>query len=153
LDPAGPTNCALATCGDGFVQAGVEPCDGGPTCTPSCCVYLPGYQIGILGAQCQEELLKTSCDYSMCGRAGYIQKQIDRYDDQLEKIERQIEEARLNGAARRAANLARKLGRMEARLSRFCPESLEAQECLRSLMDDLGDVLAPLEDNLLLVVP
>lgn len=35
-DDACPSTCETAFCGDGFVWAGVEECDGGPSCNSSC---------------------------------------------------------------------------------------------------------------------
>lgn len=55
-----PSTCLVATCGDGYVRAGVEQCDPpGATCTATCqltpCGYLPGDRTCATGEYCDDD--------------------------------------------------------------------------------------------------
>jgi cysteine-rich repeat protein len=67
-----PSTCLVATCGDGFVRAGVEECDPGPPpgnpgcnsdCTLPSCGYLPGDQACATGEYCDDD---GQCRTSPC---------------------------------------------------------------------------------------
>ena len=76
------TTCEVASCGDGFVQAGVEGCDDGNTNNADLCTYP-----GCASATCGDEIVQTElgeeCDLgpSVCAGGDNVGEDCNLHDD------------------------------------------------------------------------
>jgi len=87
-----PTNCKIATCGDGFLQAGVEQCDDGNqsdadaclnTCVTAKCgdgVLRAGVEQCDDGNQSNTDACLNTCQPATCGD-GYVRAGFEQCDD------------------------------------------------------------------------
>ena len=75
------STCVVASCGDGFVQAGVEECDpaaAGPACKDDCTLHVCGDEVALAGVEACDDGTSntddclTSCVVASCGD-GFVQ--------------------------------------------------------------------------------